>query len=145
MASDPDYPTRFLTSSSTTAGSASVEMSPRLSMSCAAILRKIRRMILPERVFGSAGANWIKSGVAIGEIAVPHMGDQFLAQSFAACLPSIQRDKDINALPFDIMRTADNGGFGHGRHAQRKALSISAVLKRCPATFRTSSTRPVIQ
>src|SRR5690606_41159415 len=38
---------------STTPGSASVEVSPRLLVSPAAILRKIRRIILPERVFGS--------------------------------------------------------------------------------------------
>ena len=48
---------RFLTRSPTTAGSASVETSPRLSVSFSAILRRIRRMILPLRVFGRAGAH----------------------------------------------------------------------------------------
>src|SRR5437868_6076031 len=48
----------------TTLGSARVEVSPRLSSSLQAILRKIRRMILPERVFGKAGAHWIRSGLA---------------------------------------------------------------------------------
>ena len=42
---------RLLTRSSTTAGSASVDVSPRLPYSSSAILRKIRRMILPDRVF----------------------------------------------------------------------------------------------
>ena len=37
--------------SSTTEGSARVEVSPMLSISFSAILRKMRRMILPERVF----------------------------------------------------------------------------------------------
>lgn len=41
----------------TTPGSANVETSPRLSKSLHAILRKIRRIILPERVFGNAGAH----------------------------------------------------------------------------------------
>ena len=41
----------------TTAGSASVEMSPKLSSSFAAILRRMRRMILPDRVFGKQGAH----------------------------------------------------------------------------------------
>ena len=50
---------RFATRSATTAGSASVEVSPRCSCSFAAILRRIRRMILPERVFGSPGAHWM--------------------------------------------------------------------------------------
>src|SRR5258708_3403888 len=48
---------RFFTRSSTTVGSASVEVSPRLPDSSSAILRRIRRMILPERVFGRPGAN----------------------------------------------------------------------------------------
>ncbi len=48
---------RFLTRSSTTAGSASVVVSPRFSSSFAAILRRMRRMILPERVFGNPGAH----------------------------------------------------------------------------------------
>jgi type IV secretory pathway TraG/TraD family ATPase VirD4 len=40
-----------------TPGSARVEMSPSCSCSSAAILRRMRRMILPERVFGSPGAH----------------------------------------------------------------------------------------
>ena len=46
---------RFSTRSSTTAGSAKVEVSPKLSCSLAAILRRMRRMIFPERVLGSPG------------------------------------------------------------------------------------------
>src|SRR6202035_5125358 len=61
---------RFLTRSSTTAGSASVEVSPRLPGSSSAILRRMRRMILPERVFGRPGANWIWSGEAIGPMSL---------------------------------------------------------------------------
>ena len=53
----PHYSTRFCTSSITTSGSASVEVSPKLSVSFAAILRRIRRMILPLRVFGRPGAH----------------------------------------------------------------------------------------
>ena len=48
---------RLFTRSSTTAGSASVEVSPRLPDSSSAILRRMRRMILPERVFGRPGAH----------------------------------------------------------------------------------------
>jgi hypothetical protein len=51
------YPTRFCTNSATTPGSASVEVSPKFSVSFAAILRRIRRMILPLRVFGRPGAH----------------------------------------------------------------------------------------
>src|SRR3546814_6676020 len=56
---NPAYP-RFillLTRSSTTVGSASVLVSPRAEYSFSAILRRIRRMILPERVFGRPGAH----------------------------------------------------------------------------------------
>jgi hypothetical protein len=42
--------------SSTTSGSANVDVSPIVSISSVAILRRIRRMILPERVLGRAGA-----------------------------------------------------------------------------------------
>src|SRR3954452_9248109 len=48
---------RFLMRSSTTVGSASVDVSPSAPNSFSAILRRMRRMILPERVFGRPGAN----------------------------------------------------------------------------------------
>ena len=48
---------RFSIKCSTTAGSANVEVSPSESISFAAILRNIRRIILPERVFGKPGAH----------------------------------------------------------------------------------------
>ena len=60
---------RFSIKSETTAGSASVDVSPRFEKSSSAIFRKMRLMILPERVLGRPGANWIRSGVAIGPIS----------------------------------------------------------------------------
>ena len=45
-------------------GSASVDVSPKPSVAPSAILRRMRRMILPERVLGSAGVKWIFSGAA---------------------------------------------------------------------------------
>ncbi len=48
---------RFSIKPSTTLESARVEISPRLSSSLQAILRRMRRMIFPERVFGKAGAH----------------------------------------------------------------------------------------
>ena len=53
----------------TAEGSANVDVSPIESSSLCAILRRIRRMILPERVFGSTGAQWITSGVANAPIS----------------------------------------------------------------------------
>ena len=61
---NPRAHTRPLTSESTTPGSASVEVSPKSWTSPSAILRKMRRMILPDRVFGSPSVNWIFAGVA---------------------------------------------------------------------------------
>ena len=61
--------TRFSTRSVTTPGSARVLVSPRPSVSLAAILRRMRRMILPLRVFGRPGAHWMASGAAIGPIS----------------------------------------------------------------------------
>jgi hypothetical protein len=52
--------------SSTTPGSSKVDVSPRLVASPSPILRRIRRMILPERVFGRPATIWILSGLAIG-------------------------------------------------------------------------------
>lgn len=46
---------RFLIICSTTLESASVEISPKLSISFAATLRKILRIIFPERVLGKCG------------------------------------------------------------------------------------------
>ena len=60
---------RSRTRLSTTDGSASVEVSPSAPNSSSAIFLRIRRMILPERVFGRPGANWIRSGEAIGPIS----------------------------------------------------------------------------
>ena len=55
---------------STTLGSARVEVSPKLLTSPLAIFRKMRRMIFPERVFGSASVQCRISRVAIGPISL---------------------------------------------------------------------------
>ena len=47
----------FSTISSTTNGSNNVDVSPKFETSPSAILRKIRRIILPERVFGKPDTN----------------------------------------------------------------------------------------
>src|ERR1035437_3340437 len=53
---------RLVTRSSTTAGSAKVEVSPRLDGSSSAILRRMRRRSLPERGLGRPGATLILWG-----------------------------------------------------------------------------------
>src|SRR6185295_1910300 len=81
---------RFLTRSSTTAGSAKVEVSPRLEGSSSAILRRMRRMIFPERVFGRPGANWIRSGVAIGPISLRTQVTSSLRNASVGSSPSFR-------------------------------------------------------
>ena len=61
---------RLRTSTSTTSGSASVLVSPSWSGASSAILRRMRRMILPLRVFGKPGAHWMWSMLAMGPISL---------------------------------------------------------------------------
>ena len=58
----------FSIKSFTTDGSASVDVSPKLSKSLEAIFLRILLIILPDRVFGKPAVMCIKSGVAIGPI-----------------------------------------------------------------------------
>ena len=43
-------------------------------------------MILPDRVFGNPGANWIRSGDAVGPITLRTCGDKFFLQRIIASL-----------------------------------------------------------
>src|SRR5690606_3323934 len=84
-----DYaPCRFLTSESTTDGSARVLVSPSWSGAFSAILRRIRRMILPERVFGRPGAHCRKSGDAIGPISLRTCATSSLSSSSLSTSPA---------------------------------------------------------
>src|SRR5688572_7455513 len=80
-------------------GSASVEVSPRFPTSFSAILRKIRRMILPLRVFGSAGANCSTSGVAIGPISFLTRSEEHTSelqsQSNLVCRLLLEKKKNV--------------------------------------------------
>src|SRR5579862_5755602 len=86
--------TALRTRSSTTLGSASVVVSPRFDVSPSAILRRMRRMILPERVLGRPGANWITSGFAIGEISFETNCLSSLLSASVACTPTFSVTKE---------------------------------------------------
>src|SRR5579883_1086269 len=79
----------FSIKSVTTLGSASVEVSPRAEYWFSAILRKIRRMILPDRVLGRPGANWMRSGEAIGPISLRTQATSSLRSWSLGCSPVI--------------------------------------------------------
>ena len=101
-------------------------------------------MILPLRVFGSASVKRISSGRAMAPIS-------FTTCSFSAPLsasstgtPACTVTKATRAWPFRSSgrpTTAASATLGW----ETSALSTSIVPSRWPATFMTSSTRPMIQ
>src|SRR5690554_8193824 len=84
---------RSAISCSTTPGSAKVDVSPKPSISLAAILRRMRRMILPERVLGRLGAHWIISGLAIAPISRTHNATSSFFNSSLGSSPVIKVDR----------------------------------------------------
>src|SRR5690606_18611885 len=80
----------FAIKSSTTAGSASVEVSPSEPKSSSAILRRMRRMILPERVLGRPGENWILSGWAMAPISLRTWAISSLRSSSVGSSPDMR-------------------------------------------------------
>ena len=70
------------------AGSASVVVSP--SASSSATLRSSRRMILPERVFGSSSVNRIVFGFAIGPMSVGDVVAQLVDERVARLVAAAQ-------------------------------------------------------
>src|SRR5207245_11508697 len=77
----------YLTRSSNTYESAIDDETPRQETSPSAILRRMRRMILPERVLGRPGANWMMSGRAIGPISLRTHETSSLRSSSDGCSP----------------------------------------------------------
>jgi polyribonucleotide nucleotidyltransferase len=71
----------------------------------ARILRRMRRMILPERVLGRPGAHWITSGVAIGPISLRTLLRPVpCAARLVGSLAGLQRDIGVDALALDVVR-----------------------------------------
>ena len=81
-------------------------------------------MILPERVFGRPGANWIRSGAAIGPISLRTHADQLLAQVLGRLLAGHQRHVGVDALALDVVRIADDRGLRHLRVRDQRALDL---------------------
>ena len=91
--------TTFALSLSTTDGSNRVDVSPKVSSSPAAILRKIRRMILPLLVMGKATVGMIISGVAKGPIEVLTAFRNSLINSSLSVYPSVSVVKQQMPCP----------------------------------------------
>ena len=69
-------------------------------------------MILPERVLGSAGVNWIRSGAASAPMSLADFLVQLLAQRVVAFLAGVQGDEGVDRLALDVVREADDRGLG---------------------------------
>ena len=101
-------------------------------------------MILPERVFGSASVKRISFGFAIAPICFATWSS---SASFSAALtgaPAFGVTNATIAVPVSSSGrpiTAASATFS----CETSALSTSIVPMRCPATFITSSTRPMTQ
>ena len=124
-----DHAARLSIRSVTTPGSARVDVSPRLSVSLAAILRRMRRMILPD--CGSwAGRAPIgsTSGEAIGPISRRTQATSSLRKRLASAPHRpLQRDIGVDALALQVVREADDGGLGHFRMGDQRAFDLGGA------------------
>ena len=81
-------------------------------------------MILPERVFGRPGAHWMKSGVAIGPISLRTHCASSARSASDGDSPADQRDVGVDALALDLVRAADDRGFGDFGVRDQRALDL---------------------
>ena len=84
-------------------------------------------MILPERVLGSAGVKWIRSGVAIGLISARTCWRSSASSAALGSLAGDQRDVAIDALALDVVRIADHRRLGDERVADQGALDLGGA------------------
>ena len=123
--------------------SSSVVMSPRTAP-LVAISRSRRRMILPERVLGSASVKRISSGRASAPISLTTCSPSAFFSSALRRHAALERHEGDDRLPLQLVAAADHRRLGDAG-VQTSALSISAVPRRWPATLSTSSMRPMTQ
>ena len=84
-------------------------------------------MILPDRVFGRPGAHWIRSGEAIGPISLRTQLRKLLPQLFGWLFAVHQRDIAVDALTLDVVRVADNRGFGDFGMGHKRAFDLGGA------------------
>ena len=81
-------------------------------------------MILPERVFGRPGANWITSRRGDRADFLAHPADQFLAQMFVRLGVVHQRHIGVDALALDVVRIAPRGRLANVGVGEEGALDL---------------------
>ena len=84
-------------------------------------------MILPERVLGSAGVKWIRSGVAIGPISLRTCWRSSLLERVARLLADDQGDVAVDALALDVVRIADHRRLGDRGVADQRAFDLGGA------------------
>ena len=81
-------------------------------------------MILPERVFGNPGANWMRSGEAIGPISFRTQSRNSIFSASDSTLAVHQRDIAIDALALHRVGIADDRGLRHFRVRHERQLDF---------------------
>ncbi len=101
-------------------------------------------MILPDRVLGRPGANWITSGEAIGPISLRTWATSSLRRSSIAVMSLHEGHVGVNALALTSWGkpTTAASETQSMRHERAFDLGGAHAMAR---DIETSSTRPVIQ
>ena len=86
--------------------------------------RRIRRIILPERVFGRPGAPLYKIGRGDRPYFLSHPPDQFTAKFIRGLGIGVKRHVGIDALALYLVRIADYGGLGHASVRDESAFHL---------------------
>ncbi len=102
--------------------SSSVLVSPSGSPSSRAF--SSRRMILPERVFGSTSMKSISRGATPAPSLSRAKLQQLAPQLVRGLVAVLQRDERLDDLHRHRVRLADDAGFGHGGVLDQRALDL---------------------
>ena len=84
-------------------------------------------MILPERVLGSAGANWMRSGAARAPMSLRTSSFELLAQRVVAFLAGVERDERVDRRALDLVGHADHRGLGDLGMADQRAFDFGGA------------------
>ena len=84
-------------------------------------------MILPERVLGSPGANWTRSGDAIGPISLRTRPTSSFFKALAWRFPGIESDVAVDALALDVVGIADDRRFRDLWMSDKRALDLGGA------------------
>ena len=84
-------------------------------------------MILPDRVLGSAGVNWIRSGAARAPISWRTSWISSLRSVVAAFFAGIQRHVGVDRLALDLVREGDDRRLGDRGMRDQRAFDFGGA------------------